>query len=124
MRQRRRLAGSLLGAILLLAGAGCGGDAAAGSEFDVQGYVRDDASHHGLEGARVAFTSDTLFTSSTRSDGDGHYEMRVLTDVPIGRIRAEVAGYDPSEVNVYFDQPSRRVDIELRKIPSATDAGR
>lgn len=83
-------------------------------DVEVSGYVRDDVTRRAIRGASVVFTSDVLDTKSTTTDDDGYYEMAVTTNTTTGRLLASKAGYVPNEVSVYFDVPSRRVDIELR----------
>lgn len=87
--------------------------------MELSGRITDAVSRRPLGGATVRFTSDTLYTAQTRSDADGHYEMVVETDVPLGQVRAERAGYQPAEATVFFDTPQRRVDLALRPIAPA-----
>jgi hypothetical protein len=91
----------------------CGGEDAPTDSYELSGVVTDEATGKHLSGALVTFVSDTLYTTDTRTDGDGHYEMIVETDTPFGQVRAELDGYRPGERTVFFDTPSRRIDIEL-----------
>ena len=99
---------------------GCASDTPT-DDFELTGFVTDDLDGHPLGGATVRFTSDTLYTATATTDGDGLYEMVVSTDTPFGQVRAEAAGYDPAEKTVYFDSSPRRLDIELR--PTGTMMG-
>jgi hypothetical protein len=83
------------------------------SEKQLSGVVRDRLSGRRISGARVTFTSDTLYSETTRTDGDGHYEMIVETDTPLGQVHAEHDRYQATEVTVFFDAPERTIDITL-----------
>jgi hypothetical protein len=82
--------------------------------YEVTGVISDERSTEPIGGARVVFTSDTLYTAETTTDGDGVYRLVVETDHPFGQIRAEAGGYLPGERSVYFDGTDRRIDIALR----------
>ena len=86
----------------------------AAQDVEVSGYVKDEVTKRVIRRAAVMFTSDVLDTASTTTDDDGYYEMAVTTNSPTGRIAVTATGYLPGEVSVYFDVPSRRVDVELR----------
>lgn len=100
--------------LALILAAACGGDDAPLESYELTGYVRDDLTDAPLEGARVVFTSDTLYTAEGTTDSDGLYEMVIASDVPFGQVRAERSGYRPAERTVFFDQAVRRVDLRLR----------
>jgi hypothetical protein len=101
---------------LLLLVVGCSdGDGLA--VLELSGEVRDDFSGAPIEGATVLFTSDTLLRESTTTDSDGHFEMALESDAVFGQVRAERAGYEPRERTVFFDVPSRRIDLRLRAVP-------
>lgn len=68
----------------------------------------------GISGANVTFRSDTLVIEQTTSDDGGWYRMRIMTDQPFGQVRAEAEGYQTTERTVFFDAPTRRVDLEMR----------
>jgi hypothetical protein len=102
--------------VVLTLGLGCASDPAA-SEKELSGVVRDRLSGSRISGATVRFTSDTLYTQSTRTDDDGHYEMIVETDTPLGQVRAEHPDYQAAETTVYFDAPERTIDLALLPIP-------
>ncbi|MBC7173668.1 MAG: hypothetical protein H5U40_14605, partial [Polyangiaceae bacterium] len=84
-------------------------------EYEVAGVVTDANSGEGIPHAAVRFVSETAYTASTQANGDGRYEMRVESDSPFGQVRAERAGWSPAEKTVYFDSPSRRIDLVLRR---------
>lgn len=83
------------------------------SERELSGIVRDRLSGARIAGVTVSFTSDTLYRESTRTDGDGHYEMVIETDVPLGQVRAEHAAYQVAEATVFFDAPTRTINLDL-----------
>jgi hypothetical protein len=89
------------------------------STYELAGYVREAGDGPGVRGATVTFTSDTRFTASTRTGGDGYYEMSVETDAEFGQVRAEADGYEPAEESVYFDTRERRVDLVV--VPSGAE---
>lgn len=103
--------------IAALAMLGCDGDQAPTEIYELSGVVRERLSGDPIDGARVTFTSDTLYTQSSRTDGDGQYEMAVETDTPFGQVRAEKDGYVPAEATVFFDSRVRRVDLRMRLAP-------
>lgn len=111
-------------AFLLLwlgAAVACGGEDDAKSSYELSGKITDDLSGKKLTGVKITFTSDTRDTKSTKTDSDGYYEMTVRTDADFGQVRAEKAGYVPTEQTVYFDTKSRRIDIAMRE--ALPDAG-
>lgn len=91
------------------------------SQKDLSGVIRDRLSGKRISGASVRFQSDTLYSASTRTDDDGHYEMVVESDTPLGQVRAEHADYQPSEKTVFFDTNERVIDIDLLPVPSDDD---
>lgn len=97
--------------------AGCDGDGAV-EGFELSGRVEEllgpDLVGEGISGASVTFRSDTLIVNDTTSDDDGWYRMRISTDHPFGQVRAEAEGYQVTERTVFFDAPTRRVDLEMR----------
>ncbi|MEZ4249363.1 MAG: carboxypeptidase regulatory-like domain-containing protein [Polyangiales bacterium] len=96
--------------IVLLALVSCA-DESPTSTFELAGYVREVGDGPGVRGATVTFTSDTRYTTSTRTNSDGYYEMAVETDGEFGQVRAEHEGYQPAEETVFFDTRQRRVDL-------------
>lgn len=85
--------------------------------YSVSGYVRDLATNDGIGGVRVTFTSDTLYTNSTTTRGNGAYQMDVRSDVPFGQVKAEREGFITDQRTVHFDSRERRVDLGLRTVP-------
>lgn len=98
--------------LMAAASIGCADDPAT-SQKELSGTVRDRLSNRAISRATVTFTSDTLYTESTRTDGDGHYEMVVETDTDLGQVRAEHPDYRPGEATVFFDSPQRTVNLTL-----------
>ncbi len=84
--------------------------------YRVSGYVRDLATNDGISNVTVTFTSDTLYTSDTRTAGNGAYELNVESDVRFGQIRAEREGFTTDQRTVYFDSTDRRIDLGLREV--------
>lgn len=101
-------------ALSTLMGAGCSEDV--GAEVELSGLVLDRATDAPIEGATVTFRSDTLDVATATTDSDGHYEMTIMTQVSLGQVRAEHGAYEPAERSVYFDTPTRRIDLRLRAI--------
>ncbi len=103
--------------LLALALSGCAQEAPADT-YELSGQVTAllDANGGGepIPGAHVTFTSDTLIVDDATTDGNGYYRMRVSTDHRFGEVRAEADGFQPGESTVYFDTPTRVVDIAMR----------
>ena len=97
--------------------AGCQGNPQLIS-YGVYGYVESAQSGRAISGADVVFTSDTLRTASDRTDGDGRYEIVALSDTAFGHLTVSHAGYETKVVDVYFDDETRRVDVELGPAPA------
>jgi hypothetical protein len=85
--------------------------------FELTGRVTEGTTDEGIPRATVTFVSDTLFRASAETSGDGTYQMAVETDVPFGQARAEKDGYLSDERTVFFDTPTRRIDLQLRPAP-------
>lgn len=100
--------------VAALAGPSCASEDAPTDLYELSGVVREELSDRPVSGVRVTFTSDTLYTESTRTDDDGQYEMVVETDTPFGQVRADKEGYRAGEQTVYFDANTRRVDLFIR----------
>jgi len=94
---------------------GCAEEGPPLGRFELSGVVVEDLESAALGGATVTFTSDTLYMAQTSTDGDGHYEMVVSSDVPFGQVKAQLAGFQPAEATVFFDSPERRIDLRLRR---------
>lgn len=107
--------------IAVLAFAGCSGDDAPTEIYELSGVVTERLTGDPVSGATVTFTSDTLYTQSTTTDGDGEYEMSVESDSPFGQVRAEKAGFVAAEQTVFFDARVRRIDLEMRREPMMED---
>lgn len=87
------------------------------SAKELSGVIRDRLSGNRISDATVSFTSDTLYREATRTDGDGHYEMVIETDTPLGQVRAEHASHQPAEATVFFDAPTRTINLTLLPNP-------
>jgi len=112
------MARPLARAILLLGALACGGcgDGPPTESRTVAGFVTDGAEMRGIRGAEVTFTSDTLYTASATTDGDGFYEIRVETDSAFGQVVATHPEYSQSaDATVFFDTEERRIDLVLRR---------
>jgi hypothetical protein len=68
-----------------------------------------------LGGVRITFRSDTGLAYETTTGPDGRYRMRISSDIEFGQVRGELDGFDPVEATVYFDLPTRRVDLSMRR---------
>lgn len=86
--------------------------------YELSGVITDERTSAPIEGASVTFVSDTGYSAATSTNGSGEYAFGVETDHPFGQVRAEAEGYRPGEASVFFDAPSRRIDIAL--IPGRT----
>ena len=80
------------------------------------GFVTDIDTGAAIGGATVTFVSDTRYMAETTSDEDGRYAMVVNTDTTFGQVRAAKDGFSTAEATVFFDQPERRVDLEMRRL--------
>jgi len=101
--------------VLLALAFGACGDGAPVESRTVAGFVTDGADMRGVGGADVTFTSDTRYTASTTTNGDGFYEIRVETDSPFGQVVATHPEYQSAEGTVFFDTEERRLDLVLRR---------
>ncbi len=81
--------------------------------FELSGLVTDERTSAPIEGAAVTFVSDTGYNAATTTNSNGEYAFGIETDHPFGQVRAEAAGYRPGEASVFFDAPSRRIDLAL-----------
>jgi hypothetical protein len=101
---------------------GCGDSGAAtATQRTISGEVRDAQSGHGIAGALVDFSSDTLETAETSTDGDGRFKLEIeVTDgVMFGHVSASHRDYEAAAaVSVYFDGIENVLEIELRHKPS------
>lgn len=97
----------------------CGAAALGGCEtsttqaYELSGIVTDERTNAGIGGATVTFISDTGYSSVTTTNDSGEYAVGVETDHPFGQVRAEAAGYRTGEQSVFFDAPTRRIDLSL-----------
>ncbi len=98
--------------------AGCGKTSTTASTYQLSGYVQDAESGTALKGASVTYTSDTLDTATATTDSSGRYEIAIDSDTPFGHVSAQKGGYQPADKTVYFDTPTRRMDLDLRPTPT------
>lgn len=108
---RRALAAVVLGLGLVSCGEG-----APTEDYELAGFVTIAGTEEGVRGATVIFTSDTLYRSEARTNGDGYYEMPVTSDTPLGQVRAEHPEFQTVESSVFFDTRTRRVDLVTRPL--------
>lgn len=110
----------LTAAWLVLLASGCSGGAPT-EGYELSGVVTvllESGDTGGpIPEAEVRFVSDTLIAFETETDDSGRYRMRVLTDHPFGQVSAVATGFREKEATVYFDTPTRRVDLALRRQP-------
>ncbi len=109
---------AFLSLLLVVSSLGCATDPPT-TQKDLSGVVRDRLSGRRISGATITFRSDTLYSETARTDGDGHYEMIVETDTLLGQVRAERSGYQTAEETVYFDTDERVIDLDL--LPTIED---
>lgn len=100
-----------------LALGGCEGGAPV-EELELSGRVTvfNEGSPDGgepVEGATVVFTSDTLLSAETSTNGAGRYRLLVLSDTRFGEVRASAAGFRDATATVFFDRSPRRVDLAM-----------
>jgi hypothetical protein len=106
-----------LGALLLTMSSGCGTDAPPGEAYEIIGFVveatgtGDDGPP--IAGAMIRFQSDTGRVAEALSESNGRYRLFVVSDTRFGQISATAAGYQEARETVFFDSPSRRVDLVL-----------
>lgn len=96
---------------------GCGAGEAPGEGYEVLGFVVE-ARGTGTDGPRIGgatlhFETDTGRTVEGVSQGDGRYRLFIVSDTRFGYLRANAPGYLEARETVYFDSPSRRLDLVL-----------
>lgn len=98
------------------------GDSSVTESFELSGVVSELVAPGALgppvAGAAITFRSDTNIVATGVTDGAGRYRLRVETDYPFGQVRAEADGFLPAESTVFFDSPTRRVDLHMRRVGS------
>ncbi|MGF1465819.1 MAG: carboxypeptidase-like regulatory domain-containing protein [Sandaracinaceae bacterium] len=114
------LAGAAVGLAALLGGCESSGIT---SRFELTGRVTvfnegSPGAGSPIAGATVTFESDTRLVAETTTNGSGRYRLDVDSDDDFGEVRAEAEGFRPATATVFFDRPSRRVDLAL---PRARD---
>lgn len=117
-----RSLGWAAGLAFALSLAACGRGAEPGSTYEVTGLVTvADGTEDGppIGGARVVFTGDTGITAETVTNDDGTYRIGVVSDSRFGHVDAEASGYGSATESVYFDTPTRRIDLRL--VAAASD---
>lgn len=120
MVRRPLLAGVpvLVASALLALVAGCG-EGVPVSQYELSGIVSErfesGMALAPLAGVHITFRSDTGLVFETDTGGDGRYRLRIESDVAFGQVRAELAGFQPTERTVYFDTNSRRIDLDMRR---------
>ncbi len=115
-------------ALLLVLGAlsavGCGPSGPTGEGFELVGYVLEargpGATGPPIANAHVRFESDTGRSVEGTSAGNGRYRLFIVTDTPYGQVSASAPGYLEARRSVYFDAPSRRIDVILTRVPDGS----
>ncbi len=110
------VAGALLSAVLGL-GAGCGTGAPPGEGYELVGFVVESSGTGDdgppIAGAMVRFTSDTGRSVEGATESNGRYRLFLVSDTRFGEITASAPGFLEARETVFFDSPSRRVDLVL-----------
>jgi hypothetical protein len=63
----------------------------------------------------VRFQSDTGRVAEGVSESNGRYRLFVVSETRFGQISATAAGFQEARETVFFDSPSRRVDLVLAR---------
>lgn len=106
-----------MGVLLATLAGGCGTSAPPGEGYEIIGFVvesrgtGDDGPP--IAGAMVRFQSDTGRVAEGLSESNGRYRLFVVSDTRFGQISATAAGFQEARETVFFDSPSRRVDLVL-----------
>jgi len=66
-----------------------------------------------IAGAMVRFQGDTGRAVEGVSESNGRYRLFIVSDSRFGQITANAAGFQEARETVFFDSPSRRVDLVL-----------
>jgi hypothetical protein len=112
----RKVLGLGLGAWLVFSLVGCGPGSPPGEGYELIGFVveaRGGERGPPIAGATVRFEADTGRVSEDVSESDGRYRLFVVSDVRFGQVTARAGGFGEARQTVFFDAPSRRLDLAL-----------
>jgi hypothetical protein len=108
------MASVLVGALM---SAGCGTNAPPGEGYEIIGFVVESVGTGDdgppIAGAMVRFQGDTGRAVEGVSESNGRYRLFIVSDSRFGQITANAAGFQEARETVFFDSPSRRVDLVL-----------
>lgn len=101
----------------LAATAACGPGAPPGEGYEIVGFVVESVGTGTdgppIAGATVRFTSDTGRSAEGISESNGRYRLFLVSDTRFGQVSATATGFLEGRETVFFDSPSRRVDLAL-----------
>lgn len=109
----------MLGVLFATVSSGCGTGSPPGEAYEIIGFVvesrgtGDDGPP--IAGAMVRFQSDTGRVAEGVSESNGRYRLFVVSETRFGQISATAAGFQEARETVFFDSPSRRVDLVLAR---------
>lgn len=113
-----------LGAVLAVL-AGCGPSAPPGEGYEIVGLVVESVGTGTdgppIAGAMVRFTSDTGRSTDGVTQSDGRYRLFLVSDTRFGELRATAPGFLEGRTTVFFDSPTRRVDLALPREGTAPE---
>jgi len=114
---RRALVGMASVLVGALMSAGCGTNAPPGEGYEIIGFVVESVGTGDdgppIAGAMVRFQGDTGRAVEGVSESNGRYRLFIVSDSRFGQITANAAGFQEARETVFFDSPSRRVDLVL-----------
>ena len=117
--------GLLLGVLAQTLAGGCGTEAPPGEGYEIVGFVVESVGTGDdgppIAGAMVRFQSDTGRVAEGLSESDGRYRLFIVSDTRFGQISASAAGFQEARETVFFDSPSRRVDLVLPRDGAMAD---
>jgi hypothetical protein len=115
----------VLGLLVAATSSGCGAGSPPGEGYEIIGFVvesqgtGDDGPP--IAGAMIRFQSDTGRVAEGVSESDGRYRLFIVSDTRFGQISATAAGFQEARETVFFDSPSRRVDLVLPRDGAMTE---
>ncbi|MBX7192375.1 MAG: carboxypeptidase-like regulatory domain-containing protein [Sandaracinaceae bacterium] len=104
-------------AALALAPAGCDTNSVPGESYEIVGFIVEAQGTGGagppIANAMVRFENDTGRHTEGVSESDGHFRLFIYSETRFGELSASAPGFQDARATVYFDTPSRRVDLAL-----------